>query len=125
MKNICKYVSCLLVSGLVIVGYSLGGIALAANENPCEMSNPPEYCNVATDEDPATETIRKVTSIISWAAGVIAIFWIIIMGIKMQTSYGNAEKVKSARMGIIYAIVGLVVVIVARLLVLAVMKIIS
>jgi hypothetical protein len=76
------------------------------------------YCQSLNDPnaDPVASggIVRKVTDIISYAAGVIGVFWIIIQAIKMATSQGNAEKISSSRNGIIYAVVGLAVVLVAR-----------
>lgn len=46
---------------------------------------------------------------LSLAIGVVAILVIIIGGIKMTTSNGDANKVKSARDQVLYAVVGLIV----------------
>ena len=118
----------LLASVVVGMVAGSGGLALAANEDPCDISPKPEYCQAAEDadgKDPATETIQRVTTLVAFIAGFLAVFWIIIMGIKYQTSYGDPEKTKAARKGIIYAVVGLIVVVAAQLLILVVLKIIE
>jgi hypothetical protein len=128
VKNLHRMFVLVLVASSLMVVFAGGGSLLAVNEDPCKVNPTSEYCqsrNTPAEKDPVTETIQKVTSVASYVAGVIAIFWIIIMGIKMQTSYGNAEKVQAARKGIIYASVGLVVVIISRLVILLVMKLIS
>jgi hypothetical protein len=117
----------LLAVGSVFV-VSGGGLILAAAEDPCSVSPKPEYCQAAEDtsrKDPVTDTIQKVTTLVAFIAGFLAVFWIILMGIKMQTSYGDPEKVKSARQGIIYAAVGLIVVIASQLLILSILKLIE
>ena len=76
-----------------------------------------EYCQSLKGggtDNPFLDTISKVSTVVAFVAGILAVMWIIFMGIKMQTSSGDPQKVTAARNGIIYAAVGLVVVIVAR-----------
>ena len=61
--------------------------------------------------------LKAVLSILSIIAGVIAVFMIIISGMKYITSSGDAQAVSSAKRTLIYAIVGLVVVAVSQLIV--------
>ncbi len=84
-------------------------------------SDKPAYCASISDpnKDPVGSDgiVYKVTNLISYAAGVIGVFWIIIQAIKISTAQGNSQKVAEARNGIIYALVGLAVVLVARTLI--------
>jgi hypothetical protein len=78
------------------------------------------YCKSLDEEgDPTAKDgmVTKVTNIISYVAGFIGVFWIIVQAIKMITSHGNSEKISSARNGIIYAVVGLAVVLIARIVI--------
>jgi uncharacterized membrane protein len=59
-------------------------------------------------------TIRKATTILSVIAGVVAVIIIVICGLRMVVSGGDAARVKQAREGIIYALIGLVVIILAQ-----------
>lgn len=69
------------------------------------------------DENPLTGTegvIMTVANVLALISGVIAVIIIIISGIQMITSSGDSNKVKSARDTIIYASVGIVVIVLAR-----------
>ena len=74
----------------------------------------------AADEDPVSGSngiINTVANIIAWAGGVIAIFMIIFSGFRFITAGGDSGKVASARNTIIYAAVGLLVIVIARVIV--------
>ncbi len=61
--------------------------------------------------------LTKAISIISIVAGVIAVIILIVSGIRFATSQGNAQTVSTVRSTVIYAIVGLVVAVLAQALV--------
>lgn len=61
--------------------------------------------------------LRQVLNILSIVAGVIAVIMMIIAGIKFTTSQGDSGSVSSARQTVIYAIVGVVIVVVSQVLV--------
>lgn len=63
-----------------------------------------------TSKNPVTETIKRVTNIVGIVAGIIAVLMIIFFGFQFVSSAGDAAKAKSARMGIIFAAVGLAVI---------------
>ena len=116
-----------LFSLCTLAGYSSFAFAqVPSSVDPCSTTPTPEYCQKASpDKDPVTETVQKVTNLIAFISGFLAVFWIIVMGIKFQTSYGDPEKTKSARKGIIYAAVGLAVIVSARILIYFVLKLIG
>jgi len=61
--------------------------------------------------------IRDVINILSVVVGVVAIIMIIVGGLKLITSGGEASKTASARNTILYALIGLVVAVLAQVLV--------
>ena len=61
--------------------------------------------------------INTVATIAAWAGGVIAVIIIIISGFRFINSGGDSGKVASARNGIIYSAIGLLVIIIARVIV--------
>lgn len=63
-----------------------------------------------TNVNPVTDTIKRVTNIVGVVAGVVAVFMIIFFGFQFVGSAGDTAKAKSARMGIIFAAVGLAVI---------------
>lgn len=61
--------------------------------------------------------LETVVDIFSFVVGVVAVIMIIIGGLKYVTSTGDAGSAASARNTIIYAVVGLVVVVLAQFIV--------
>lgn len=61
----------------------------------------------------ADELIPGILTTVYWAAGASAIIVIVIAGIFYAISQGDAAKIKRAKEAILYALVGLVVVMVA------------
>lgn len=61
----------------------------------------------------AEDVVNGVLTTIYFVAGVVAVISIIIGGFMYTTSNGDASRVKTAKDVILYAIVGLVVVIMA------------
>ena len=59
--------------------------------------------------DSATNMITTVINILLYLVGIIAVIMIVIGGVRYTTSNGNATHVKEAKDTILYAIVGLIV----------------
>jgi hypothetical protein len=64
-----------------------------------------------------TSLLKDVINILSIVIGIIAVIMIIVGGLKFITSGGEASKAASARNTIIYALVGVVIAILAQVLV--------
>jgi len=65
------------------------------------------------DAPKLTEFIKSIVNILLYLVGVIAVIMIIIGGIKYVTSNGDSSAVTSAKNTIMYAIIGVVVAILA------------
>lgn len=63
------------------------------------------------------KTIKTIINLLSYVVGIVSVIMIIIGGFKYITSGGGSEGVASAKSTIIYALIGLVVVILAQFLV--------
>ena len=77
-----------------------------------EATNP----NVNPDES-EEQVVRVVTAainLLSVAVGIISVIVIIVQGLRLILSGGNEKTTKEARNGIIYALVGLVIVALAQ-----------
>jgi hypothetical protein len=61
----------------------------------------------------ADAALNGILNTVYFAAGIVAVIVIIISGLLYTTSQGDASKVKKAKDGILYAVVGLVVVLLA------------
>jgi hypothetical protein len=97
------------------------GQALAAEKNvfdqvPCDAATGTSAaCNAGGD--PITGSggaIAKVTTLIAYIAGIAAIITIIVGGVMYVLSQGDSGKIKAARDTVLYAVIGLVVIILAR-----------
>lgn len=80
---------------------------------------------VCTDGDDTTRNslagengiILRVANFVAMLAGAAAVIIIILAGLRMVTSNGSSEDIAAARRTIIYALIGLVVVVLARFIV--------
>jgi hypothetical protein len=82
-------------------------------------------CVSKTGQDPLTGTdglLVKITSIVAFVAGAAAIIVIIVGSIKFITSGGDSNRISNARNTILYALVGLVVIVFAQTLVIYLVK---
>ena len=71
-------------------------------------------CSQVTSAPASTNKfIKDIISTLLFALGVIAVIMIIVGGIRYATSDGDSAKVKSAKDTILYAVVGLVVALMA------------
>jgi hypothetical protein len=64
-----------------------------------------------------TTFLQDLVNTFLFAAGLVAVIFLIIGGIRYITSTGDSQRIKAAKDTILYAIIGLVVVIVARAIV--------
>lgn len=82
----------------------------------CDGADKPAICKEldgTTGKDAVNKTVQNVIDILFYAIGVIAVIMIIIGGIKYTTSNGDSSAITSAKNTILYAVVGLVVAILA------------
>lgn len=61
--------------------------------------------------------ILQVTRFVAYITGTIAVIIMIIAGIRFITSHGDPQSVTSARNTILYAVIGLIVIVLAQALV--------
>ena len=61
--------------------------------------------------------VRNILNILSWVIGVVSVVMIIIGGFRYIISSGDSGQIQSAKNTILYAIVGLVIVLFAQLIV--------
>ena len=67
----------------------------------------------AGSETKAEDVVKNIISILFWIIGILAVIVIIYAGITFITAAGNPSKVAQAKTMIIYAVIGLVVAILA------------
>lgn len=104
MKNIKEIIIALVLS----VGFS--SLAVPASVSAANAVCPPGstawFCN---DTRNVGDIIETIVGTLLFFIGVTAVIVIIIAGIRMVTSSGNADSVAKARNSIIWAAVGIVV----------------
>jgi hypothetical protein len=120
MKTLLRGFSLTLVTLFCSV-FITSGIALAANPSysgvQCSGAAAASPVCHATSTDPLTGSngiIVKATNLIALIAGIAAVIMIIVAGIKFITSQGDSSSVSQARQTIIYACVGIVVIVLAK-----------
>lgn len=80
----------------------------------------PAFCESYQKEqtkNPITDTISKIANILAFISGAVAVIMVMYGGFQFMTSNGDSGKVTKGRDTVLYAAVGLVVIIFARLIV--------
>lgn len=77
----------------------------------------PSTCDGSPATNPAAENIGKVSKLIAYVAGGAAIIVIVISGIRMSLASGDPKAITEARNTIIFSVVGVIAIILARTLV--------
>lgn len=113
-------VTFLMLSPLALAASAQEDLSLVCQNNPgsslCKGYN---QGSEATPGDNAVLTlIKRIINILSFIAGSLAVFMVIFGGFKYITSVGEPQKAASGRQTILYALIGIVVVVVARQLIL-------
>ena len=80
------------------------------------------YKKGQNSDNPVVKTLTIVINILSFLAGVLAVFLVVYGGFKYIVSAGDAGKVTSAKNTILYALVGIVVVVISRQLILFILS---
>lgn len=85
----------------------------------CSSSNTAKQTDVCKDVKNSSgntviDTLKKVINIVSFAVGVAAVIILIISGLRMVLSGDDANAVAQARSGIIYALAGIAVTVLAQ-----------
>ena len=73
--------------------------------------------NCGNEGQKANKTLERIINLLTVIVGIVAVVMIIVNGFRFITSGGDANAVAAARNGLIYAIVGLVVVALAQVIV--------
>ncbi len=113
-----KKILYIVLSGLMV--FMLGATPVFADADIFDKLDPspiPNYdtvCHKPTQpEGELQEKVRNILNAVYLWIGIIAVIAIIIGGVKYMTSQGDASKIKSAKDTILYAIIGLIVALLA------------
>jgi cytochrome bd-type quinol oxidase subunit 2 len=119
MKKIQLIITSLaLVLGVASTAFVPAGVASAADSSQksvCEGSGGSWNGNKCTRSGEASlqDQIEQVVNVLLFVLGAISVIMIIIGGIRYATSNGDSSQITSARNTILYAVIGLIVAILA------------
>ena len=131
MKKLATCIASLLVGFIVVFSVSVPVFAATGFDpldKSCEGAPTSDVCqdiNSAATGDPINGVLILATNIVAIAAGVIAVILIILSGISLTLSSGDSAKATKDRNAIIYASVGIIVIVLARTIVLYVFSLIG
>jgi len=105
------------VLGLAFVGPSVGALGVgdgASSAQPTDQAAAPICIFRDGNGDPcSTDIFKTITDILLFLIGAVSVIMLIIGGIRYTLSGGDSAAVTSAKNTILYAIVGIVVAILA------------
>lgn len=78
--------------------------------------------NTDDSDNVVLDIITKVINFLAYAAGIMAVFYVIWGGFRYVKSAGSAEKAADGRKMIIYALVGVAVIVLSRYIILFFIK---
>jgi hypothetical protein len=93
-----------------------------ANKNSSLCVGYNEGASSSETDNPLLNTLTVVINLLSFIAGILAVIFVMYGGFKYIVSTGDAGKVTSAKNTILYALVGIVVVVISRLLILFILS---
>jgi hypothetical protein len=122
------------MAAALLVGLFAAGTALLVPATPAfadaaseacaglKVTNPDAKCDDGSGgggdaEADAGKLVRTIVNVISWIVGVAAVIMIIIGGLRYVISGGDSNGVSGAKNTILYAIIGLVIVLFAQVIV--------
>jgi hypothetical protein len=112
-RTLGLYISALAVS-LGLMGSVAAPVgAINVFDDSCTGSNARTSVCRARSQDDANSLIRDVIRVLLFIVGTVSVIMIIVGGIRYTLSNGDAGQIKSAKDTVLYAVVGLVVALLA------------
>lgn len=112
MKQLRKIIMpALLIAGVGALAFSAQPTHAIDVWGACSGGNSSAVCNSTGDSAP--NLLKNVINAILFVLGMVAVIMIVIGGIRYTTSNGDSGSTKSAKDTILYAVIGLVVAILA------------
>ena len=112
--------SLLLVSGCIVAaplsvqaGSNIVGTVCDGNNNTGSSAVCTDTKNVNPAANPIIDRFQKITLIVAYVAGGAAVLMILVGSIKYITSSGDSNKISSAKNTIIYALIGVIIIVLA------------
>lgn len=115
-----------IVLGLVVTIYTPGFVMADAAKEACaglKLTNPSAKCDDGSglpSQDAENEfggILKSIIDVLSWIVGVVAVIMVIIGGLRYIISGGDSNGVTGAKNTIMYALIGLTIVLFAQVIV--------
>lgn len=97
--------------GLFVTPFVATTGAIDVYTGACD-GNTSKICGATTNDD-LPKIMKNVINLLFFVIGVIAVIMIIVGGIRYSTSGGDSSQIQAAKNTVLYAVVGLVVAILA------------
>ena len=97
---------------LQIMSDSIVSAADASDAVCGSLTEAGESCN--NSQSTIQKVIGFALTTLSWIAGIIAVLMLIISGVRFMTASGDPQSISSAKRGVIFALVGIVVVVLSQ-----------
>jgi hypothetical protein len=111
-KNFLTLLPALAIAGSL--AFTPGALAATSCGTPQECAKQGvESAQTGSKDTDAKQVIQSIVNLLLFITGAVAVIMIVIGGIKYVTSAGEASQAKSAKDTILYAVIGLIVAIVA------------
>ena len=110
----------ILLAPMSVSALNVSNFGSAASQAACSglsSLDASQSCGSGNGNSTLNNLISTIINILTIIVGIISVIMIIISGMKFITSGGDAQKVSSAKTGLIYALIGLVVVALAQAIV--------
>ena len=108
-----KFLIALVSVGLALCGVTmLAPVALAADGICADYPDAPG-CNTSSAEDDFETQVRVAVNVVVGVAGFIAVGFVIYGGILITMSAGDPNKVKRGKDTVMYAVIGMIVAVLA------------
>lgn len=98
-------------------------------QNICDGSSEATSSSVCQDRnkgtiiaDPQNGLLPKIANIVAAVGGLLAVIFIMVNGFTFMTSTGDSAKTSKAREGLIYAAIGLAIIVMARVIIALIMR---
>lgn len=120
MKNIKRSIIALITALVIAVGF-VSPVTFAVDPGQ-QITNGVNAAGGSNNNKSLTGSLSTIVNVLLFILGAIAVIMVVVGGIRYVTSDGDPGKAKSARDTILYAIVGIVVALLAYAIVNFVIK---
>jgi hypothetical protein len=103
--------------GAVFAGAAVAPVGAIELFDNCKGSNKDTAVCEAANNDDATSTAQSIINTLLLIIGIVAVIVIVLGGFRYVTSNGDQNSITAAKNTILYAVIGLIVAIMASLIV--------